>query len=61
MIKSLSQLNRSRLITNLKSRFENLENSIILMKGSNPYHENDSDTTYPSKFEMNFTYLFGLN
>lgn len=31
------------------------------MKGSRCCYQHDSDTENPLKFEMNFTYLFGIN
>lgn len=61
MIKKLSVHNRERLMKNLKSRIGDITGSIVLMKGSRPTNVHDSDTYNVSKYEMNFTYLFGIN
>ena len=62
MLKKMCAKNRERLYKNLKSKIgDDLENSIILMKGSYYDYENDSDTNYSlARYEANFTYLFGL-
>lgn len=61
MIKKLSVHNRQRLVNNMKSRFGDVSNSIVLMKGSVPTFQHDSDACNFPKYEMNFTYLFGIN
>lgn len=45
----------------MKSRLGDVTDSIVLMKGSVPTYQYDSDTYNFPKYEMNFTYLFGLN
>ena len=61
ILKNLYKTNRERLIRNLKSRTGDLNNCIILMRGSMHYPEYDSDTNYYQPVhEYNFTYLFGV-
>ena len=61
MLKKMCSKNRERLFKNLTSKIGDVENSMILLRGSYYYNENDSDTTYGlARFEANFTYLFGL-
>lgn len=61
ILKNLYETNRTRLIKNLRSRVGDLSNSVVLMKGSHPFPEHDSDTSYNMpKYEINFMYLFGV-
>lgn len=52
--------NRDWVRNNIKSKLGNIDNTIILLKGSQKIPINETSESYKLKPESNFVYLFGL-
>lgn len=52
--------NRDRVRNNIKSKLGNIDNTVIVLKGSQKIPINETNENYKLKPESNFAYLFGL-